>query len=219
MPSGRSKGEAAPARPGRPRREETDRSIHEAALTLLRERGPAAVTVEAVAAGSGVAKTTIYRRYADREAVLRSALSAAIGTPGEPAGTTARQKIEWALDQTWRQMAEVLGRGGLSAILQDADPRFTDLFRNVLSPYTDALVDLMRADMAAGELRPDLRPDTVVSVLIGAYLGELLRRGRVDDDFEARVLDLMWSAMTTGDLAAQVTSRSPRPPRRTRPDR
>jgi AcrR family transcriptional regulator len=196
MPTGRSSGESPTPRPGRPRREETDRSIHDAALSLLRERGPAAVTVEAVAAESGVAKTTIYRRYADREAVLRTALDAAIGTPGEPPGTTPRERIQWALDQAWHQMAEVLGRGGLSAILQDADPRFTDLFRSVLSPYSDALVDLMRSDMDAGKLRPDLHPDTVVSLLIGAYLGELVRRGRVDPGFSESLLDLMWVAMT-----------------------
>lgn len=197
MPSGGTTGASPPPRPGRPRREETDRSIHTAALALLRQRGPAAVTVEAVAADSGVAKTTIYRRYADRDAVLRAALGAAIGTPGDPAGSTPREKLEWALDQTWHQMAEVLGRGGLSAIVQDADPRFTDLFRNVLSPYTDSLVALMRADMAAGALRSDLEPDTVVSLLIGAYLGELVRRGRVSDHFSNSVLDLMWTAMTS----------------------
>ena len=196
MPSGRSTGESLTPGPGRPRRQETDRSIREAALSLLRERGPAAVTVEAVAAESGVAKTTIYRRYADREAVLRAALGAAIGTPGEPTGTTPRERIQWALGQAWYQMAEVLGRGGLSAILQDSDPRFTDLFRSALSPYSDALVDLMRSDMAAGKLRPDLQPETVVSLFIGAYLGELVRRGRVDTGFSESVLDLMWMAMT-----------------------
>lgn len=196
MPSGRSRGASPSPGPGRPRRQETDRSIHAATLHLLRERGPAAVTVEAVAAESGVAKTTIYRRYADREAMLRTALGAAIGTPGEPPGTAPRERIQWALDQAWHQMAEVLGRGGLSAILQDADPRFTDLFHDVLSPYTDALVELMRSDMDAGKLRPDLQPDTVVSLLIGAYLGELVRRGRVDEGFSERVLDLMWMAMT-----------------------
>lgn len=196
MPSGRSDPDAPTPGPGRPRREETDRSIHDAALTLLRERGPAAVTVEAVAAGSGVAKTTIYRRYAGRDAVLRAALRDAIGTPGEPPGTTPRERIEWALGQAWHQMDAVLGRGGLSAILQDADPRFTDLFRSVLSPYDDALVELMRVDMAAGKLRPDLHPDTVVSVLIGAYLGEIVRRGRVDAEFSTSLLDLMWVAMT-----------------------
>lgn len=165
---------------------------------MLREGGPAAVTVEAVAAASGAAKTTIYRRYADREAVLRAALTSAIGHPGEPVGTTPLEKIRWALDQSWHQMAEVLGRGGLSAILANSDPRFTDLFHSALSPYNEALVDLIRADMAAGRLRPDLDPDTVVSLLIGAYLGELVRRGHVDEGFSARCLELMWVAMTGG---------------------
>lgn len=100
------------------------------------------------------------------------------------------------MDQAWHQMDGVLGRGGLSAIVQDADPRFTGLFRDVLRPYTDALVALMREDMAAGELRADLEPEAVVSLLIGAYLGELVRRGRVDDGYGHGVLDLMWTAMT-----------------------
>lgn len=191
-----SPGTTAGAGPGRPRRRETDRSIHEAALALLREGGPAAVTVEAVSARSGVAKTTIYRRYADREAVLRGALAEAIGTPGEPPGTSPRERIQWALDQVWHQMDEVLGKGGLSAIVQDTDPRFTALFRGILTPYNDALIDLMRSDMAASKLRADLEPDTVVSLLIGAYLGELVRRGQVDDDFSTSLLDLIWVAMT-----------------------
>jgi AcrR family transcriptional regulator len=191
-------GVGAPPRPGRPRREETDRSIREAALRLLREGGPAAVTVEAVAAESGVAKTTIYRRFADRDALLRAALTAAIGRPGDPSGNAPRERIRWALDQMWHQMAEVLGRGGLAAILGNSDPRFTELFRSVLTPYNDALADLIRADVAAGVLRPDLDADTMVSVLTGAYLGELVRRGRVDQGFSDRCLDLMWVAMTGG---------------------
>jgi AcrR family transcriptional regulator len=195
MPGGTSAGAGSPG-PGRPRREETDRSIHAAALKLLRAGGPAAVTVEALAAEAGVAKTTIYRRYADSQAVLRAALKAAIVPPGEPIGDTPREKIRWALDQTWRQMAEVLGRGGVSALLGNTDPRFTELFRRVLTPYTRALVDLIRADMAVGELRRDLDPDTVVSLLVGAYLGELVRRGRVGKDFVVRCVDLMWVAMS-----------------------
>jgi len=191
-------GDAATPRPGRPRREETDRSIRGAALRLLGEGGPAAVTVEAVAAESGVAKTTIYRRYPDREALLRAVLTAAIGRPGDPPGTTPRERIRWALDQTWGQMAGVLGRGGLAAILGNSDSRFTELFRSVLTPYSDALADLIRADVAAGVLRRDLDADTVVSLLIGAYLGELVRRGRVDDGFSDRCLDMIWVAMTGG---------------------
>ena len=189
-------GEAPGRGPGRPRRAETDRNIGEAALRLLHEAGPSGVTVEAVAAESGVAKTTIYRRHADRESVLRAALAAAIVPPDAPVGDTPRERIRWALDQTWAQMTDVLGRGGLAAILRDDDARFTGLFRSVLDPYADALVELIRADVATGDLRSDLEADTVVSMLVGAYLGELVRRGRVDEDFSSRCVDLMWVAMT-----------------------
>jgi len=50
MPDDRPAGGPGSSGRGRPRREETDRSIHQTALRLLREGGPAAVTVEAVAA-------------------------------------------------------------------------------------------------------------------------------------------------------------------------
>lgn len=181
---------------GRPRSADTDRRIHAAALRLLADGGPDAVTVEAVAATSGVAKTTVYRRYDDREAVLRAALVEAMTPPSEPAGETTQQKIRWALEQTWHQMSDVLGRGGLAAILGDSSPRFTDVFRGVLTPYAEALVGLVRADADAGELREDLDPDLVVTLFIGAYLGELLRRGRVEDGFSERCVDLLWRTMT-----------------------
>lgn len=196
MPPGHSAD--SPTR-GRPRREETDRGIRDAALRLLRDAGPGAVTVEAVATEAGVAKTTIYRRYADREAVLRAALKEAINAPDEPEGDTPREKIRWALDQTWLQMSGVLGRGGLSAIVGNTHPGFTRLFRSVLTPYADALIALIRADMSAGELRRDLDPDTVVTFLIGAYLGEVVRRGRVGKAFSEKCVDLMWVAMRRSD--------------------
>ncbi|RYB90626.1 TetR/AcrR family transcriptional regulator [Nocardioides glacieisoli] len=193
-----------PGAPGRPRRAETDASIHEAALRLLRTGGSRGVTVEAVAAASGVAKTTIYRRYSDREDVLRAALSAVIVPPENPVGETPRDRIRWALDQTWHQMSDVLGPGGLATILREDDPQFSELFRGVLTPYTDALVELIRSDIAAGALRPGLEPDTVVSLLIGAYVGELVRRGAVADGFIDRCVDLMWAAMTEDEARSRA---------------
>jgi AcrR family transcriptional regulator len=199
MPQGRRGSGSATSTRGRPRRAETDRSIHEAALRILRDKGPAAVTVEAVAAESGVAKTTIYRRHPDREAVLRSAFSAAITPPTQPVGETPRERIRWAMDETWRQMSDLLGRGGLAAILGNTNPAFTRLFRSVLTPYGDALVRLMRADVAAGELRGGIDPDAVVSLLIGAYLGELVRRGSVEESFQESCADLVWAAIQPAD--------------------
>ena len=183
------------SRPGRPRTAETDQRIRSAVLGLLHAHGPSAVTVEAVASASGVAKTTIYRRFADREELLRDTLTALVKDPGEPPDAGTREKVSWALGSTWHQMADVLGPGGLGAVVSNADARFTELFRGVIAPYAEALAGLIRADVEAGELRADLDADACVSLLVGAYLGELVRRGAVGENFTESCLDLMWVAM------------------------
>ena len=183
------------ARPGRPRSVDNDRRIHDAVLTLLHADGPDAVTVEAVAASSGVAKTTIYRRFSNREELLRGTLKELIKDPGAPPDASTREKIRWGLASTWHQMADVLGPGGLAAVIADTDERFTTLIRDVIAPYTDALTALIRADVETGALRQGLDADACVSLFVGAYLGELIRRGTVDTAFTESCLDLMWVAM------------------------
>ena len=182
-------------RPGRPRQADLDQRLAAAVLSLLHDRGPAAVTVEAVAAQAGVAKTSIYRRYSNRGELLTSCLRDAIGVPELPEEGTVRDKVRFSLQQAWRQMADILGPGGLAAIVGNSDPEFTDLFRAALQPYDEALVARIREDMEAGLLRPDLDPDGVVSLLLGAYLGELVRRGRVDPGWLDRSLEMIWTTL------------------------
>jgi TetR/AcrR family transcriptional repressor of mexJK operon len=55
---------------GRPSDPNKDRAILEAGRTLLFESGPQAVTMEAAARLAGIAKPTLYRRYANRNALL-----------------------------------------------------------------------------------------------------------------------------------------------------
>jgi AcrR family transcriptional regulator len=185
----------ATGRAGRPREADLDRKIAAAVLTLLREGGPNAVTMEGVAAHAGVAKTSIYRRHANRGAMLTAVLHEAIGTPEVPREGTVREKIRIALDQAWSQMTDVLGPGGLAAIVGNSDPEFTELFREALQPYDEALVTRIRDDAHAGRLSRDLDADGVVSLMFGAYLGEMLRRGRADPDWLDRSMEMIWSVM------------------------
>ncbi|UMG94080.1 TetR/AcrR family transcriptional regulator [Nocardioides sp. TF02-7] len=185
----------APPRPGRPRSTTADGLIRSAALALVREAGPRAVTIEAVAARAGIAKTTIYRRFSNRDELLATVLHEAIGTPEIPADGDARTKTRAALEQAWRQLEQVLGRGGVAAVVLDDDPTFTRLFRDALAPYDAALVGLIRADVAAGLLRPGLDAEAVTSLFVGAYLGELVRAGQVAPDWLERCLDLLWPTM------------------------
>ena len=183
------------SRPGRPRQADLDHRLESAVLALLREGGPSAVTVEGVAARAGVAKTSIYRRHANRAELLTAALANAIGVPEVPTEGTVRDKIRSALEQGWRQMSDILGPGGLAAIVGNSDPEFTDLFRGELRPYDEALVSRIREDVGEGLLRPDVDADGVVSLMFGAYLGELVRRGRVAPDWMDRSLEMIWAVM------------------------
>jgi AcrR family transcriptional regulator len=175
-----------------------DQRLREAVLALLREGGPGAVTMDRVAATSGVAKTTIYRRHPNRGELLTAVLSAAIGLPDVPDEGDVRDKIRFALEQAWYQMGVVLGPGGLAAIVGDSDPEFTDLFRAALQPYIANLVRRIREDVEAGLLREGLDAEGVVSLLVGAYLGELVRRGEVSPEWMDRALELLWVLMAPG---------------------
>ena len=192
---------AAAAAPGRPRNAATDDRIRAAALELLAELGPTAVTMEAVAGRAGVAKTTLYRRHADRTALLTDALQRAIGTPEVPFGVDAHVKVRAVLTQVWHQMSGVLGRGGLAALVRHEDPEFGALFREILEPYDVALAGLLADDVRSGVLRSDLDTDAAVSLFIGAYLGELVRHDRVGPQWLDRCVDLIWHALVAPEQA------------------
>ena len=153
------------------------------------------MTVEGVAARAGVAKTSIYRRHANRADLLTSALEHAIGVPGLPPEGGVRDKIRSALEQAWAQMSGILGPGGLAAIVGNSDPEFTELFRASLRPYVESLTKRIRSDSRAGRLRRGLDADGIVSLMIGAYLGELVRRGEVGADWIDRSMEMLWALM------------------------
>ena len=67
--------------PGRPRSETADRAILKAALETFIERGLDAATIEQIADAAGVARTTLYRRWASKEKLIAEAIAAARGTP------------------------------------------------------------------------------------------------------------------------------------------
>ncbi len=181
---------------GRPRLESTGQRIIETALELLREKGPAAVSIDSVAARSGVARTTIYRRYRGRDelmtAVLERLIDPAPLTPDLPVG----EKLRWVLDRISDILENRLGPGATAAIIANSDPTFTAAVRARLATRLSTLADLMALDIKAGLLRASIDPDTVLSVLVGAYLAEVLRFGTPRDGWTDRALELVTPAVT-----------------------
>ena len=166
-----------PTTRGRPRRAETDERLLRAAAALLRERGPSGVTIEAVDARSGLARTTIYRRFDSRRELLEAVIDPVVDRPLPPLDLTLEGKVRWVLDQVGELLEEGLGRGTVAAILTDSDPEFTAALRAALTLRLDTLRTQIQTDVDAGNVAADVAPDAIIGLLLGALLGELLRHG------------------------------------------
>lgn len=190
-------GSASRSGRGRPRSPETDRAIRDTALALLREAGPGAVNVDAVAARSGVARTTIYRRYASRDELMATVLDELVD-PGVPAPELpVAEKLRWVLDQAVAVLERGIGRGGLAAVLTGSDPAFTDSLRRRLSDQLRVLTQAVLADVEAGRVH-DVDPATLVGLLFGACLAELLLHGELRSGWADRTVALLAPAITAG---------------------
>jgi AcrR family transcriptional regulator len=172
-----------------------DERITAAALELLRGRGPVAVSIEAVASASGVAKTTIYRRYRNREALLRAVIDAAairIHVPGE---VSAYDMFRWFLVHARETIEEIVGRGAVAAIMLNEDAEFARLLHERIRANTKPLRDDLRARSAAGELREGLDIELVMSLLLGTFIAESIRGSTSADDWADSVLGFLWPAL------------------------
>src|ERR1019366_8162530 len=85
-------------RPGRPRSEQADKAIIDAALSLFAETGPEGLCIEKVAARAGVGKATIYRRWHGKEDLMLDALTALKTPLPEPKGKSVRSDLIALLD-------------------------------------------------------------------------------------------------------------------------
>lgn len=183
---------------GRPRLAATDRVIRDAALELVRAQGPGAVNIDAVAARSGVARTTIYRRYRSRDELMEALLDELV-EEGLPAPTLpVPEKLHWLLESILEVLDRGIGRGGIAAVLVDSDPVFTQALRTRMADHLRVLGEAMTADVDAGRLDPRVDPDTLVGLLFGSYLSEVLRYGEPRPGWARRTVELLAPAVTRG---------------------
>jgi AcrR family transcriptional regulator len=172
--------------------------IRDAALELVRAQGPGAVNIDAVAARSGVARTTIYRRYRSRDELMEALLDELV-EEGLPAPTLpVPEKLHWLLESILEVLDRGIGRGGIAAVLVDSDPVFTQALRTRMADHLRVLGEAMTADIDAGRLSPRVDPDTLVGLLFGSYLSEVLRYGEPRPGWARRTVELLAPAVTRG---------------------
>ena len=169
--------------------------VEESALHLLRTKGPRSVTVEAVAKDSGVAKTTIYRRYRNRQDLLTSALSRVAALAPPDPDTTPPDRVRWVIRHAVEMVEKGVGLGGVAAMLTDDDPEFTALSRQILITQRAQLSAAIDAGTADGSLRADIDSATLIDAVVGAYIAEQARSERAAPNWEERLFDFFWPAV------------------------
>lgn len=186
-------------RPVDPRRAATDARLHRATIQILRSDGVGAVTVEAVAARSGVAKTTIYRRYSDRIEMLSAAIDSAFPPVEELDADHPRESLLRMLRLFAHAVEYYLGTAVASIMIAEGQPAAAVVRSKVVQPRIDALRAFLREAAAQGRLRDGVDPDLAIDMIIGSVGVHYARFGTFADTWADDVLDHLWPALAPHD--------------------
>lgn len=177
----------------RSRSEEARRRALDAAGDLIIERGVGALTIEEVAARSGVAKTTIYRHWPERASLIIDTVRSAMGHIGTPDTGSLRGDLDAYLNGMVR--ADLSGRiGQLMPCVIDAasrDPEIGTLFERIKSEREYPVTTIVERAQARGELPADLDPRVVIGTIVGPIVfRKLVQRLPVDETYVRGCLDV-----------------------------
>lgn len=199
---------AVPAerRPGRPRSPHTEQAILSAALDEVDASGLDAFSMESVAARAGVAKTTIYRRWASRDALVLDVLSG-FDEPDapEPGGLSVREDLIAALDDVRDRHDDSPHERLLPRVLGSArsHPQLFEAYRaRVIDRRRAYFAAMLQRGIETGELRADIDLNMALKALVSPVLLALMSRPAdvpLPEDFTTRLVDLLLGGLATSE--------------------
>lgn len=177
---------------GARRRSETDERIVTSVLAIIRESGLRGVTVEAVTSRSGVAKTTVYRRYNDRFELLAGVLEQLSPIPEYRKIGSSRAGLVALLADIQAVFEERVGLRAVGQLLA-SDEDLTRGWRDrVVSPRLAAMRQFFADGVRDGTFEPELDYDVVVELVTGGMVVCDAMRGDVPDDWAETVVSILW---------------------------
>ena len=194
--------------PGRPRSEESRQSILRSTLKLLKEDGGfAELSIEAIAADANVGKTTVYRWWPTKAALVADAFAVSAndellfpdtGSVQDDMTLQMRRLIRVFRSERGKVVAALLAGG-------QSDPELIEAFRErFLWPRRKQAYQTLQRGIDRGELPADTDLDLVLDTLYGPiYMRFLIRHQKLDESFADGVCGLV-----LGGLKKQCPTRS-----------
>jgi AcrR family transcriptional regulator len=183
--------------PGRPRSEESRVSILRSTLKLLKERGFAQLSIEAIAADAQVSKATVYRWWPSKAALVADAFSASADEELRfPNTGSVRKDMSLQMRQVIRVFRSQRGKV-VSALLAggQSDQELITAFRDrFLWPRRRQAYQTLQRGIDRGELSPNIDLDLTLDALYGPiYMRFLIRHRDLDDRFVDELCDVVLS--------------------------
>jgi AcrR family transcriptional regulator len=160
---------------GRPRREGADAQILDTTLAVLEEKGYSDLTVDEVAERTKVAKTTIYRRWASKGALVAAAVATRV-TPFVPPDTgTLEGDLLAVATRAYTILSGDLGRifAGLIGESQ-LDPDLREIMLTSTRQRRQLYEGVVKRGIERGELARDVDVELLVDLVVGALWNRLL---------------------------------------------
>jgi AcrR family transcriptional regulator len=173
------------------------------AFELLSESGVGGFTVDEVARRSGVAKTTIYRHWPSREALVLDAASR-ISAEQEVPDTGSLEEDVMAI---LANLGYLLGTARWSSVVPsivdvaERDPEFAGIHGRIQRGHAAPLRKVIERAAGRGLISAAADPATMVSALIGPlYYRRWFSREPIDDQFVKTIVSNVISGQRpTGD--------------------
>jgi len=177
----------------RPRSEEARRKVLVASATLMVERGAGNLSIEEVAARSGVAKTTIYRHWPERASLIIDTVRSTFEHVGTPDTGSLRGDLSTFFGGLVR--ADLSGKAGrIMPCLIDAasrDPEIETLLERIGVERQQPILAIVARAQARGELPADLDPAVVIGTIVGPIVfRKVVQRLPVDAAYVEACLDV-----------------------------
>ncbi|WJY67046.1 TetR/AcrR family transcriptional regulator [Corynebacterium auris] len=151
------------------RRQATEEKIYRSVLALAREQGFNAVTIDAVVAHSGVAKTTIYRRYGDRKEMLADALSNVVIRIPQSYPETY-EEFEAFLVRLQEHLEEEIGIRLIGSLLASREEYVDEWSDRLTDEVLNGLTVYVRKGVERGMFAPGVDARTIVTMVVGSIL-------------------------------------------------
>ena len=172
--------------------------VLETAVELLAEHGYAGATIQGISDRSGVAKTTIYRHWPSRAALLAEAFVALLNTPAPPDTGELRADLLTLLSRLARGLQHARWAALLPALVDAAerDPELGRLARQFSVDRRQTLRRVLDAGAARGEIPPGADTELAVHMLVGPlFYRRLLSHEPIPERFVQRLVDGVLAAI------------------------